>query len=95
MLFSKGRVCLKLAGRDANHVCVVLEEGDFPLVWGPYVRKKKVNPAHLEPLPELLDVDKLSEEELKEKLLEIERKLTSPGKLEIWALRAKRGGGAG
>ena len=52
-----GRVCLKLAGRDAGQLAVVLSEPEknFVLVDG-NVRRKRCNIKHLEPTPQLLDV---------------------------------------
>ncbi len=68
VMFEKGRVALKVAGRDAG-VCVVVDSRERRvLVLGPRVRKRWINPAHLEPLSDTLDVDKLSEDELVEKL---------------------------
>ncbi len=50
-----GRVCLKLAGRDAGQFAVVLSEpdGSFVLVDG-NVRRKRCNIKHLEPTHTLL-----------------------------------------
>jgi large subunit ribosomal protein L14e len=56
-LFSIGRICVKLAGRDAGRKCVVVEAVDdrFVVVDG-NVRRKKVNTRHLEPLAETIDI---------------------------------------
>ena len=56
-LFSVGRVCFKIAGRDAGRRCVVVEAIDdhFVLVDGD-VRRKKVNVKHLEPLADVLEL---------------------------------------
>ncbi len=50
-IFDVGRVCVKIAGRDAGRKCVVVERVDshFVVVDG-NVRRKKVNVKHLEPL---------------------------------------------
>lgn len=52
-----GRLCVKMAGRDATEYCVVVETIDknYVLVDG-NTRRKKVNVAHLEPLNKVLDV---------------------------------------
>jgi large subunit ribosomal protein L14e len=49
-MFELGRICMKIAGRDANKYCVVLDNFNdgFVLVDG-QTRRKKVNMKHLEP----------------------------------------------
>ena len=56
-IFEVGRICVKLAGRDAGRKCVIVEELDnlYVLVDGD-VRRKKVNINHLEPIEEMLDI---------------------------------------
>ena len=58
-MFEVGRVCVKLAGRDAGKHCVVVEELDkgFVLVDG-QTRRRKVSTAHLIPLEKTLGVSK-------------------------------------
>src|SRR3989338_9300093 len=58
-LFNVGRVCLKIAGRDAGRTCVIIEELDnsYVTVDGD-VRRKKTNTKHLEPLAQSLDIKK-------------------------------------
>lgn len=58
-IFDTGRLCMKIAGRDAGRTCVVVEPIDntFVLVDGD-VRRKKVNVKHLEPLPEMISIAK-------------------------------------
>lgn len=58
-IFDTGRLCMKIAGRDAGRTCVVVEPIDntFVLVDGD-VRRKKVNVKHLEPLPEMIAMEK-------------------------------------
>lgn len=53
-----GRVCLKLAGRDAGEIAVVISEpeNNHVLVDG-NVRRKKCNLKHLEPTSKVLDID--------------------------------------
>ncbi len=50
-MFEAGRVCVKIAGRDARKKCVVVEAIDskFVLIDGE-TRRRKCNIAHLEPL---------------------------------------------
>lgn len=66
-IFEVGRICVKLAGRDAGRKCVVVEQLDntFVVVDGD-VRRKKVNVRHLEPTEETIAVkDKASHEVVK------------------------------
>lgn len=64
MILEPGRVCLKIAGREAGKYCVVVENVDdnFVLVSGPKsvtrVKRRKCNIAHLEPTPEKFDIGK-------------------------------------
>ena len=52
-----GRVCIKIAGRDAGRKCVVVEilDNSYVVVDG-NVRRKKVNMRHLEPLDEVIEI---------------------------------------
>lgn len=56
-LFEVGRLCLKIAGRDAGQRCVVIDQLDanYVLVDG-QTRRRKVNIKHLEALPELVEI---------------------------------------
>ena len=56
-IYNVGRVCVKLAGRDAGLKCVVVEEIDanFVLVDG-QTRRRKINIRHLEPLEQTVDL---------------------------------------
>ena len=66
-LFSVGRLCVKIAGRDAGRKCIVVEQIDdqFVVVDGA-TRRKKVNVRHLEPLAEVLELqEKASHDDVK------------------------------
>lgn len=66
-LFTIGRLCLKIAGRDAGKKCVVTEQLDntFVMVDG-QTRRRKVNVKHLEPLESVLEIkENASPEEVK------------------------------
>ena len=65
-LYEVGRLCVKLAGRDAGKRCVVVEQVDkqYVLVDGA-TRRRKVNINHLEPLEEMLDVKSGSHADVK------------------------------
>ncbi len=54
-----GQVCVKIAGRDAGLECVIVEvlSGNLVLVDG-NTRRRKCNIKHLEPLNNVLDVNK-------------------------------------
>ncbi len=56
-MFEVGRVCMKIAGRDAGKKCVVVDVLDkgYVLVDGE-TRRRKVNARHLEPLMQVVDV---------------------------------------
>ncbi len=58
-MYEIGRLCVKIAGRDAGKRCVVVDNIDkkFVLVDGE-TRRKKCNIAHLEPLQEVLKIKK-------------------------------------
>ena len=57
-LFEVGRVCMKIAGRDAGKQCVIVETIDdrFVLIDG-QTRRRKVNVLHLEPLTQTVSVN--------------------------------------
>jgi len=83
ILFSVGRLCLKLAGRDAGRKCVVVEilDDSFVLVDGD-VRRKKVNLKHLEPLAQTLELpNNASHEEVK--------KVFEKMQLPVWDTKKK------
>lgn len=59
-----GRMCVKTAGREAGKFCVIvaiLDDG-FAMVTGPKavtnVKRRKCNPDHLEPTPEVIKIKK-------------------------------------
>ena len=61
-MLEKGRVCLKISGREADKYCVVVEPQDntFVLITGPKtvtrVKRRKVNVLHIEPTEHVLDI---------------------------------------
>lgn len=54
-----GRLCVKIAGRDAGKKCVIVDVIDdkFVMVDGE-TRRRKCNPKHLEPLKETINISK-------------------------------------
>lgn len=54
-LFTVGRVCLKIAGRDAGKRCVIVEvQGDDRVLIDGETRRRACNLRHLEPLPDVV-----------------------------------------
>jgi large subunit ribosomal protein L14e len=57
-----GRLCMKVAGREAGKYCVIVKKVDanFVMVTGPRelttVKRRRCNVAHLEPLNEMLEI---------------------------------------
>lgn len=58
MIYEQGRVCMKLAGRDAGKLCAILERDDDTVLIDGRTRRRYVNPDHLEPVDKVIDVDK-------------------------------------
>ncbi|MEM2251068.1 MAG: 50S ribosomal protein L14e [Candidatus Hadarchaeales archaeon] len=66
-----GRVCVKIAGREAGEKCVIVDvlDRNFVVVIGPRVRKRRCNIAHLEPTDKKIDINKNTpDEEILKKL---------------------------
>jgi len=51
-----GRVCLKIAGRDAGQHEVIIGVADKMVLVDGQVRRRKCNPHHLEPLAQTVDI---------------------------------------
>lgn len=64
-MIQPGRVCVKIAGRDGNLKCVVVENIDknYVMIDGE-TRRRKCNISHLEPLSQTLNIGKGSHEEV-------------------------------
>lgn len=84
-MFEIGRVCVKIAGRDADKTCVIVKKIDdvFVMIDGE-TRRRKCNTKHLEPLDKVLELnDDASREEVKtvfKEKLGIELRDTKPKK---------------
>lgn len=70
-MFDIGRVCMKIAGREAGRYCTVVKKVDthFVEVTGPEaatgVRRRKCNINHLEPLSDMIELkDGASDEQV-------------------------------
>ena len=77
-----GRICVKLAGREAGRKCIIVEvlDKNFVLITGPKavngVRRRRVNVNHIEPINEEIKVKRGASDE------EIVKKLKDSGKIE-------------
>ena len=87
-----GRVCCKIAGRDADKICVVVDtvNENFVIIDGD-VRRKKCNIKHLEPLDQVIKINKNEstakvQEALKKAGFEIDKK----GKTRVKKPRPKK-----
>ncbi|MFQ6136451.1 MAG: 50S ribosomal protein L14e [Candidatus Hydrothermarchaeales archaeon] len=66
-----GRVCVKLAGREAGKKCVIVDRvnKNFVLISGPEVKRRRCNIKHLEPTEIRLEIEQgISETNLKKAL---------------------------
>ena len=63
-MFDIGRVCVKIAGRDAGKTCVIVEtlENGFVTIDG-QTRRRKCNMRHLEPTDKVLEIKSGSDHE--------------------------------
>lgn len=59
MMNEIGRLCLKIAGRDSNKTCVIVDvlDGNNVLIDG-QTRRRKCNVRHLEPLNKIITLHK-------------------------------------
>lgn len=82
-LFEVGRLCVKIAGRDAGNKCVVVEDlGNGYVVIDGGVRRRTVNVKHLEPLAEIIKIkEKAAHEDVKAAFDELG--------LEAWKKKSK------
>ncbi|RLI22789.1 50S ribosomal protein L14e [Candidatus Bathyarchaeota archaeon] len=77
-----GRICVKIAGREAGRKCVVVDviDKNFALVTGPKqltgVKRRRVNINHIEPTPEKVDIKRGASDE------EVMAALEKAGKIE-------------
>jgi len=81
MIFDIGRICVKTLGREAGRKCVIVDVIDekFVLVTGPKnitgVRRRRANVKHLEPTPEILEIQRGASDDEVIKALEVANKL--------------------
>ena len=89
-----GRLCLKIAGRDAGLKCVIVEilDNNYVLIDGE-TRRRKCNILHLEPLKEVIKIKKgASHEEIKKEFekLGLEAKETKPKEAKKKPLKVRK-----
>ncbi len=91
-----GRLCVKIAGRDAGNKCVVVEiiDDNYVLIDG-NVRRKKCNIMHLEPLDDKIKIKKGASHdavasEFKKLKLPVWEKKTKEKKERLRKVRVKR-----
>ena len=64
-----GRICVKIAGREAGRKCVIVDiiDDKFVLVTGPKtltgVKRRRVNIKHIEPLEKKIEIEKGASDE--------------------------------
>jgi large subunit ribosomal protein L14e len=74
MLNDIGRICVKLAGRDAGKRCIIVDvlDKNNVLIDG-NTRRKKCNVAHLEPTNKILELKKNASHDVVVKLFQSEK----------------------
>ena len=82
MTIEIGRLCVKIAGRDAGKKCVIIDilDDKFVLIDGE-TRRRKCNVLHIEPLNQVIKIEKNSSHEDVSKALKeigIETRITKP-----------------
>lgn len=93
-MFDIGRVCVKIAGRDAGKKCVIIDviDKNNVLIDGE-TRRRKCNIRHLEPLDNLIKVNKNAPSTEVVRLfkgLGIEIKQTKPKKVQARPKKARK-----
>jgi len=84
-----GRICVKIAGREAGRRCIIVDVVDknFVLVTGPQkvsgVKRRRVNVNHVEPAQVKIDIKRGATDE------EVTEALKAAGKLEEMATIVK------
>jgi large subunit ribosomal protein L14e len=75
-LYEPGRICVKVAGREAGSHCVIVEkkEDNYVIITGPKeltgIRRRSCNVRHLEPLETVLSISSGADDKDVEKAIE-------------------------
>ena len=87
-LYEPGRICVKVAGREAGSYCVIVEkkEDNYVIITGPKeltgIRRRSCNVRHLEPLETVLQIKSGADDPTVEKAI-AEAGLTDQFKTKI------------
>ncbi|MHA1805629.1 MAG: 50S ribosomal protein L14e [Promethearchaeota archaeon] len=59
-IYDIGRICVKTMGREAGKHCVVVDiiDKNYLLIDGLTIRRRRVNYKHVEPLEDIIDIQK-------------------------------------
>lgn len=77
-----GRICAKIAGREAGRKCIIVDliDKNFVLITGPKeitgIKRRRVNISHVEPLKDKISIDRGASDE------EVAKALETAGKTE-------------
>ncbi len=65
-----GRVCVKIAGREAGEKCVIVEiiDDKFVEVVGTNIKNRRCNIKHLEPVDQTIEIKSGNVEDIKKEL---------------------------
>ncbi|MEZ0393958.1 MAG: 50S ribosomal protein L14e [Desulfurococcaceae archaeon] len=86
-----GRICVKVAGREAGRKCVIVDivDNNFVLITGPKgisgVKRRRVNIKHIEPLDKVINIRKGASDE------EVARAIEEAGLKEFMATPVRIG----
>lgn len=84
-----GRICVKIAGREAGRKCVIVDiiDDNFVLVTGPKqltgVKRRKCNIKHVEVLPDKVNISRGATDE------EVLKALEEAGKIDFMKQKVK------
>lgn len=60
-----GQICIKIAGRDAGKLCIVVDNKDKKVLVDGEVRRRWINPNHIEPTIKKAELQTGDREEIK------------------------------
>lgn len=65
-----GRICIKIAGREAGKKCVIIDiiDDKFVEIVGDSIKNRRCNIKHLEPTPETMEIKSEDIEQIKKDL---------------------------